>query len=151
MSDNTYGLGGTEVQTDASEAILEIGQNKTLFIQKLTQDQPIKPQIVNGLTSVDHVFQHYKPEIGVGFEDSDGVESKEALKFNTLGDFGKKGIINQSKYLNDLDTEKDQYLKVVKQLKSNKILKTALADPEAKEALLRSIQSLLAELQQQQG
>ncbi|MFD2561113.1 hypothetical protein [Aquimarina rubra] len=148
MSNNTYGLGGTEVKTDASEAILEIGQNKTLLVQKLTHDQPIKPQIVNGLTSIDHVFENYKPEVEVEFEDADGVESKETLKFNHLGDFGKKGIINQSKFLNDLDTEKDQYLKVVKQLKSNKILKTALADPDAKQALIRSIQSLLAELQQ---
>jgi len=147
--DSKYGIGGTEVQTDASEAILEIGQNKTLFIQKFTQDQPIKPEIVSGLTSIDHVFDHYKPQIEVDFEDSDGVESKETLKFSHLGNFGKKGIINQSKYLNDLDTEKDQYLKVVKQLKSNKILKAALADPDAKEALLKSIQSLMAEIQQQ--
>ena len=106
MSNNTYGLGGTEVKTDASEAILEIGQNKTLLVQKLTQDQPIKPQIVSGLTSIDHVFENYKPEVEVEFEDADGVESKEMLKFNNLGDFGKKGITNQSKFLNDLDTEK---------------------------------------------
>ncbi|GAA0873436.1 hypothetical protein GCM10009117_25830 [Gangjinia marincola] len=146
---NTYGLGGTEVKTDASEAILEIGQNKTLVVQKLTHDQPVKPNIVSGLTSIDDVFDHYKPEVEVDFEDQYGVESKEKLSFSNLGDFGKKGIINQSKYLNDLDTEKEQYLKVVKQLKSNKILKTALADPEAKEALLKSIQSLLVELKQQ--
>lgn len=148
MSSNSYGLGGTEVKTDASEAIMEIGQNKTLLVQKLTNDQAIKPKIVNGLTTIDDVFENYKPAVEVDFENSDGVESKEELKFKTVGDFGKKGIINQSKYLSDLDTEKDQYLKVVKQLKSNKILKTALADADAKEALLRSIQSLLAELQQ---
>ncbi len=147
--DNSYGIGGTEVKTDANEAIAEIGQNKTLLIQKLTKDQPLKPQVTTGLTSIDHVFDHYKPEVDVEFEDADGVESKETLKFSHLGNFGKKGIIEQSKYLGDLDTEKDQYLKVVKQLKSNKILKSALADPEAKEALIKSIQSLIAELQQQ--
>ncbi|PKV50760.1 hypothetical protein ATE84_2826 [Aquimarina sp. MAR_2010_214] len=146
--DNTYGLGGTEVKTDANEAILEIGQNKTLLIQKLTQDQSLKPQIVTGLKSIDDVFENYKPEIAVEFEDAEGIETKETLKFSHLGNFGKKGIIDQSKYLNDLDTEKDQYLKIIKQLKSNKILKSALADPEAKEALLKSIQSLIAELQQ---
>jgi hypothetical protein len=146
--DNTYGLGGTEVKTDANEAILEIGQNKTLLIQKLTNNQPLKPEVVTGLKSIDSVFQHYQPEIDVEFEDSDGVETTETLKFSHLGNFGKKGIIDQSKYLNDLDTEKDQYHKVIKQLKSNKILKSALANPEAKEALLKSIQSLIAELQQ---
>ena len=147
--DKSYSLGGSEVKSESGEAIQEIGQNKTLLVQKLTQDQPLKPQVVKGLTSVDSVFNHFKPEIGVDFESSEGVESKETLRFNNLGDFGKQGIINQSKYLNDLDTEKDQYLKVVKQLKSNKILKAALTDPEAKEALLKSIQSLIAEIEQQ--
>jgi len=147
--DNSYSLGGSEVRSEAGEAIQEIGQNKTLLVQKLTQDQPLKPQVVKGLTSVDAVFDHFKPEIEVDFEDSEGVESKEMLRFSNLGDYGKQGIVNQSKYLNDLDTEKDQYLKVVKQLKSNKILKAALTDPDAKQALLRSIESLIAEIQQQ--
>lgn len=145
---NTYGLGGTEVNSDASEAIAEIGQNKTLLVQKLTQDQSIKPKVVNGLTSIGQVFEHFKPEVEVEFEDADGVEKKEMLKFGNLGDFGKKGITNQSKFLNNLNIEKDQYLKVIKQLKSNKILKTALADPEAKQALIKSIQSLITELEQ---
>lgn len=147
--DNSYSLGGSEVRSESGEAIQEIGQNKTLLVQKLTQDQPLKPQVVKGLTSVEAVFNHFQPEIEVDFESSEGVESKEKLRFSNLGDFGKQGIINQSKYLNDLDTEKDQYLKVVKQLKSNKILKAALSDPEAKEALLKSIQSLIAEIEQQ--
>ena len=147
--DKSYSLGGSEVSSESGEAIQEIGQNKTLLVQKLTQDQPLKPQVVKGLSSVDSVFNHFKPEIEVGFESSEGVESEEILRFSNLGDFGKQGIINQSKYLNDLDTEKDQYLKVVKQLKSNKILKAALTDPEAKEALLKSIQSLIAEIEQQ--
>ena len=146
--DNSYGIGGNEVKTDAGEAILEIGQNKTLLVQKLTQDPPVKPQVVKGLTSVENVFDHYKPEIEVNFEDGEGVESKETLRFSHLGNFGKKGIIGQSEYLKNLDAEKNQYHKVVKQLKSNKILKMALEDPEAKEALLESIHSLLTELKE---
>ncbi|UII28961.1 hypothetical protein LVD15_11190 [Fulvivirga maritima] len=147
--DNKLGLGGTEVQTDAGEAIAEIGQNKTLLIQKLTQDQSLKPEIVTGLKTLDDVFDHYKPEVEVEFEDAEGVEKKETLKFSHLGNFGKDGIIEQSKFLNDLDTEKHQYLKVIKQLRTNKILKSALADPEAKQALLKSIKSLIAELEQE--
>ncbi|MBL3658894.1 hypothetical protein [Fulvivirga sediminis] len=147
--DNKLGIGGTEVQTDAGEAIAEIGQNKTLLIQKLTQDQSLKPEIVTGLKTLDDVFDHYKPEVEVEFEDADGVEKKETLKFSHLGNFGKDGIIEQSKFLNDLDTEKHQYLKVIKQLRTNKILKSALADPEAKQALLNSIKSLIAELEQE--
>jgi len=144
----TYGLGGTEVKTDANEAIQEIPQNRTLLVEKLTQDQPIKPVIVKNLKTIDDVFEHYKPEVEVEFEDADGVGKKETLKFNNLGDYGGKGITRQSNFLKDLSTEKDQYVKIIKQLKTNKILKAALTDPEAKTALLESIRALLTEIEE---
>ncbi|MEL0645236.1 MULTISPECIES: hypothetical protein [unclassified Olleya] len=144
----TYGLGGTEVQTDANEAIQEIPQNRTLLVEKLTDSQPIKPEVVKGLKTVDEVFEHFKPEIDVDFEDEDGVGKKETLNFNHLGDFGAKGITRQSKFLKDLNTEKDQYVKIIKQLKTNKILKAALSDAEAKAALLESIRALITEIEE---
>jgi len=145
MSD-TYGLGGTEVQSDANEAIQQIPQNRTLLVEKLTDNQPIKPEVVKGLKTVEDVFEHYKPEVGVDFEDEDGVGKKETLKFNNLGDFGAKGITRQSKFLKDLNTEKDQYVKIIKQLKTNKILKAALTDADAKQALMESIRALITEI-----
>ncbi len=145
---DNYSLGGSEVKSSSGEAIAEIAQNKTLLVQKLTQDPPVKPEVVKGLTSVDAVFDHFKPEIELTHEDSDGVESKETLRFANVGDFTKKGIVEQSEYLKNLNAEKDQYLKVVKQLKSNKILKMALENPDAKTALLESIHSLLTELKE---
>ncbi len=147
MSD-TYGIGGTEVKTDANEALQEIPQNRTLLIEKLTQDQPIKPQVVKGLKTIDDVFEHYKPQVEVDFEDSEGVLKKEKLTFNNLGDFGDKGITRQSSFLKGLSTEKDQYVKIIKQLKTNKILKAALTDTEAKQALLESIRALLTEIEE---
>ena len=147
MSD-TYGIGGTEEKTDANEAFADIPQNRTLLVEKLTNDPAIKPVVQTGLKTVEEVFEHYKPEVEVEFEDNDGVGKKEKLKFANLGDFGAKGITRQSEYLKDLDTEKDQYIKVVKQLKTNKILKTAIADPEAKQALLDSIRALLTEIEE---
>lgn len=142
----TYGIGGTEVKSDANEAIQEIPQNRTLLVEKLTNDPAIKPVIQGGLQTVEDVFEHFNPEVEVDFEDSEGASSKETLNFKNLGDFGTKGITRQSDYLKGLETEKDQYLKMVKQLKTNKILKTALADPEAKQALLDSIRALLTEI-----
>ena len=145
---DTYGIGGTEVKTDANEAIQEIPQNRTLFVEKLTQDQPIKPEVVKGLKTVEEVFEHYKPEVEVEFEDADGVGRKENLNFKNLGDFGAKGITKQSSFLKDLDTEKDQYIKVAKQLKTNKILKAALENPEAKASLLEAMRALLTEIEE---
>ncbi len=148
MSNNSYGIGGTEVKNDASEAIHEIGQNKTLFIQKLTQDPPVKPKVVPGLQNVEQVFAEFQPEIDAQYEDANGGAVSETLEFRNVGDFTKKGITEQSQFLGNLSIEEKQYLQIVKQLKSNKILKTALTSPEAKEALIKSIQSLIAEIEQ---
>jgi hypothetical protein len=145
MSD-TYGIGGTEVKTDANEAFADIPQNRTLLVEKLTNDPAIKPVVQKGLKTIEEVFEHFNPNVEVDFEDAEGVEKKEMLKFQNLGDFGAKGITRQSSFLKDLDTEKDQYVKVMKQLKTNKILKTAIADAEAKQALLDAIRALLTEI-----
>lgn len=142
----SYGIGGNEVVLDASEAFADIPQNRTLMMEKLTKDAPMKPEVVHGLTTVEAVFAKYKPTVEVDFEDADGITKKEALHFSNLGDFGVKGITEQSDFLKDNANQKDEYLKIIKQLKSNKILKAALTDPEAKQALLDSIQGMIAEL-----
>jgi len=146
MMDSNYGIGGNEVKTDASEAFADIPQNRTLMAEKLTKDAPVKPQITHGLQTVEQVFENYKPTVEVDFEDADGVSKKETLRFTGLADFGVKGITEQSEFLKDNATQKDEYLKIIKQLKSNKILKTALADPDAKAALLDAIYGMMSEL-----
>ncbi len=144
----TYGIGGTEVKGDASEAITEIQQNRTLMIQKLTADPPATPKVVQGLTKIDDVFENYKPNIAVEFQDSDGVSREETLKFGGLGDFGIKGITAQSEFLQNLTMQKDQLNKVVKQLKSNKMMRKALENGETKLALLNSIYAMIKEIEQ---
>lgn len=143
---DSYGIGGNEVKTDASEAFADIPQNRTLFAEKLTQDAPMKPQIVYGLQTIEQVFEHYKPEVSLDFEDAGGGGIKETLQFKNLGDFGIKGIVNQSEFLKTNALYKEEYLKIIKQLKTNKILKAALADPDAKKALLDAINGMIAEL-----
>lgn len=141
-----FGIGGNEVKGDASEAILEIPQNRTLFVQKLTSDAPIKPQIVEGLKNIDEVFDNYKPEVAVDFQDSSGVSFEETLKFKGLGDFGTKGITAQSTFLKNLNAQKEQYQKIIKQLKSNKLLRKALENPDTRQAVLQSIFAMMKEL-----
>ncbi|PQL90663.1 hypothetical protein [Apibacter adventoris] len=145
---SNFGIGGNEVPLDANEAIIEIAQNRTLIAQKLTGQTPIRPEIVEGLNTVEQVFEHFKPEVKVNFEDAEGATKFEELKFKNLGDFGIKGVTAQSKFLTDLQMEKEQYQKIIKQLKSNKILKAALEDPDAKGALMETIEGLINELNQ---
>ena len=143
----TYGIGGQERKLDnASEAISDIPLNRTLLVQKLTTNAPLRPQIVEGLKTPEAVFAHFKPEVAVQFEDPQGAPVSETLRFASLGDFGKKGIINQSRFLQDLASETDDLQKLLRQLKSNKILKSALENPETKVAFLAAVQAMMDEL-----
>jgi hypothetical protein len=142
-----YGIGGQERKLDnAQEAITDIPLNRTLLVQKLTADPPLRAQIVEGLRTPEAVFAHFKPQVEVEFEKENGTIVPETLQFESLGDFGKKGIINQSNFLQSLATETDDLQKLLRQLKSNKILKSALDTPETKAAFLAAIQSMIAEL-----
>ena len=144
----TYGIGGTEVPLEASEAITEIAQNRTLMVEKLTADAPVKPEIITGLTSIDDVFNHFSPSVEVEFQDSDGVGKEEQLSFKNLADFGIKGITAQSNFLKDLTSQKEQFLKIIKQLKSNKLLRKAIENAETKEAMLNSIYAMAKEIEE---
>jgi|SRR5690554_3500241 len=148
MSQLEYGIGGTERPSDASEAFAELPQNKTLFVQKLTQDDPIKPEVVKGLTSVKDVFEHYKPNADVTLKGEEGEEIKENLKFSNVGDFAPKGLTNQSEFMQSLMQKKSEMNSIVRQLRSNKVLNSALQDPESKAALVDSLRQLINELDQ---
>ncbi len=143
-----YGIGGTEVPMEANEAISEIAQNRTLMVEKLTAGAPFKPVIIEGLTSINDVFRHFSPSVEVEFQDSDGVGKEEKLSFNNLADFSIKGITAQSDFLKDLTNQKEQFLKIVKQLKSNKLLRKAIENADTKEAMLNSIYAMAKEIEE---
>ena len=143
----SYGLGGQERKLDnASEAISDIPLNRTLLVQKLTTNAPLRPEIVEGLKTPEAVFARFKPEVAVDFQDADGAVVAEKLHFESLGDFGKQGITNQSEFLRSLAAETTDLNKLLRQLKSNKILKAALENPETKAAFLAAILAMMDEL-----
>ena len=117
-----------------------------------SQVSDTRDEFKKGLEIFKNIFGEY-PKVyfehggHTSFHPADKVK-KENLSFSNLGDYGAIGITKQSKFLKDLSTEKDQYVKVVKQLKTNKILKAAITDPDAKQALLDSIRALLTEIEE---
>ena len=145
---NSYGIGGNEVRQEGQEAILEIPQNKTLIAQKLTPNTPVRPEIVTGLQNMDEVFEHFAPKVKATFEDDEGRITREELAFKNVGDFSLNGLTSQSPFLQDLKTKTEQYQKMIKQLKTNKVLKLALQDPDAKKAIIASLEGLIQELEQ---
>ena len=147
MSMFNYGVGGSEVKVDANEAINEIQENKTLLVAKLTHEEPVNPEITTGLKTVDDVFNYFKPSVSVDQETPDGQIISENFRFGTLGDFSPKNITQQSPYLKNTNLQQEQYNKIVRQLKSNKVLKSMLDDEQAKYAFIEALKAVAQELE----
>ena len=130
------------------EGFVEISPNKTLFIQKLTNEDPISPEVVEGLQTVEQVFEKFKPNCDVELDKEDGSTIKENFRFAGLGDFDTKNLTNQSAYLKNLSLENDAYLKVIKQLGTNKSLKKVIENPETKAAFINALRALSLELEE---
>lgn len=141
-----YGIGGNEVKIDASEAIANIPENRSLIVEHLTSDDPINPQAVSGLTTIEDVFGYFAPNIDVEFENEEGQPVKENFKFQTVADFGVKNMTEQSPFLGNLNMQKEFYETLIKQLRSNKVLQRVLENPESKEAFIAALNSLKSEL-----
>lgn len=142
---NEVEIGGQLVPQQSFEAIANISSNKTLLVQKLTS-KPTKLEPVKGLKTIDEVFDYFKPGVEVEFEEENGATRKEELKFNSLLDFKKDGIINQSDFLKKLQAQQDACNSIIKKLKTNKILKTALQNPDAKKSFLQALQAAINEI-----
>ena len=143
-----YGIGGNEVRVDASESMAVIPENRTLVVEQLTAEEPVNPEVVSGLTDMDQVFAHYKPQIDAEFENAEGQPVKETFLFNNVGDFSVKNMTKQSAFLGGLSNETEFWESVKKQLRSNKALQRALENPESKQAFLDSLRGILAELKE---
>lgn len=148
MAQMEFGIGGNEVKIDASEAIAAIPENRTLMVELLTAEEPANPEIVEGLTDIEQVFKHYKPQIGVEFESAEGQTVKENFHFQSVGDFSVKNMTAQSPFLSGVSNESDFWENAKKALRSNKVLQKALENAESKEAFLAALEGVKAELQE---
>ncbi len=128
------------------EGFVEISPNKTLFIQKLTKEDPISPEIVQGLQTVEQVFDHFKPNCDVELDKEDGSTVKENFRFSGLGDFDIKNVTTRSEYLKNLNVENEAFLKTIKQLRTNKSLKNVIENPETRAAFISALNTLVKEL-----
>lgn len=146
-----YGIGGNEVKVDANESIAEIPSNRTLIVQKLTDEAPVAPECVYGLQTVDDVFERFEPAVDIQYTDAEGNEIKEIMKFSNLGDFDAEKIKENSEFLSKLDIEREQSIKIVRQLTSNRALQKALEIPETKQAVMEAIEASIQEIRMAQA
>lgn len=141
-----YGIGGNEVKIDASEAIANIPDNRSLIVEQLTSEDPINPEAVTGLTTIEDVFKHFSPNIDIEFDSEDGQPVKENFRFGTVADFSVKNMTENSPFLNKLSMQKEFYETLIKQLRSNKVLQRVLENAESKEAFVAALTALKSEL-----
>ena len=142
-----YGVGGNEVKIDANEAIAEIPSNRTLLVQKLTEEAPLQPETVYGLETLEDVFERFQPSVELEFQDQEGNEIPEKLDFKWLSDFSAKKLKENSPFLSQLNIEREQYLKISRLLSSNKALLKSLSDEEARAEMIQVLEASLVELE----
>lgn len=151
MDLNNYGIGGNEVKIDASEGIADIPQNRTLLVEQLTKDEPISPEVIEGLTSIEDVFGYFKPEVDIEFENAEGQPVEETFRFSNVGDFGVKNMTARSPFLSGLNTEKEFADRMEKGLRSNKLLQRTLENPEARQAFVNALHIVREQLIKEGG
>jgi len=142
-----YEIGGNEIKIDASEGIANIPDNRSMLVEHLTSDEPVKPEATFGLNTIEEVFAHFQPNVDIEFSSENGEPVKENLHFKNVADFGVKNMTEQSDFMNKLQQEKTFYENLEKQLRTNKVLQRALEDPEAKAAFIAVLESIRKELE----
>ena len=147
MAMYNYGVGGNEIKVDANEAIQEIQENRSLIVSQLTSDETMVPEIVRGLKTVEDVFRHFEPAVSVQHETDEGTIVDEEFRFQTLGDFTPKNLTQNSAYLQQLSIEQEQYNKILRQLKNNKILRSMLENAQTKAAFIEVLKEVATELE----
>ena len=95
---------------EAVDGVIEFPQDKTLYVEQLTDNPPLKPGEVFKPKTLSEVFDHYKPEKkGVKMTTQDGQTVKENFKFTSVDDFDDKNLIEQSEYLHSQQEAVDAY------------------------------------------
>jgi hypothetical protein len=148
MAQGKVTIGGEIVKKMGVEAIKDLQENRTMVVQKLTQNPASKPEIVENLKTIDDVFQHYKPTADVKFKDKEGTGVSEELPFNSLADFGLKGLTENSSFLRELNLETNAYQQILRELKGNNRLKKVIAEEGGKTAMLKVLTALIQELEE---
>lgn len=148
MIDDNIGIGGNAVEQEANEGIADIPGNRTLMVNQMTAEEPGVPEIVDHLYTIEDVFKYFDPNIDVNFQDKEGQDVTENFQFGNVGDFSVKSMTHRSPFLNNLSIRKEFYEKVVKQLRSNKVLQRVIANNDTKAAMLIILKELRKQVEE---
>ena len=147
MGKTLYGhsIGANIEEADAPQSVKVVPDNKTLMALQFNDepDEEIEPV---RLKSMKEIFAHYQPSREVELKNAEGDVEEKVLKFNSLKDFTKDGIIGQSTVLQDLQEQEVVYSRLLDVLKNNDKLHTVVSNEEHKKEFIELIEILIEEL-----
>ena len=145
MAVNKPQIGGVIIPEETSETVKFLPENKTAMVGKFTTDS-MSQAPVQGVQKLQEAFDTFQPQVDVTHETEDGEAVNETLFFQNLTAFSKQGIIDQSAFLQALQSQEDNYQSLIKRLMSNKAFQKLLADPQAKQAFIDALNVMAQEL-----
>ena len=127
-----------------------ISQNKTLYIGQFT-DAVAEPELFQEATDIKAVFEKFKPQVNVEFQNENNEPVEETISFNEMKDFevnnGNGQLVSNSSFLLNVKSNIEANAKMKKQIEQNKRLRDILGDKRSKEELRNVLQNLLNELE----
>jgi len=149
-------------EEDSAAGIEGLSQNKILYADQFTPEVTydnkglaMEEVEIDGQKrgvyprSMKDVYAYYKPSMEMDFVNDEGTV-KETLYFKETKDFdinnGKGNLVNNSPFLSDLRSKRENCVSMQKQIEKNARLRDILKDPEGKKELKDLLESILEEL-----
>lgn len=149
MAKTLYGhrIGANVQEKDAPQSVKLVPDNKTLIALPFNDehDEEIDP---TRLKSMKDIFAHYQPKREVVLKTANGESEEKIFNFNSLRDFTKNGIIEQSQLLQGLEEQETVYSRLYDVLQNNAKLHTVIANDESKKDFLELLETLIEELKE---
>ncbi len=147
MAKTLYGhtLGANIKEKEVSAGVQIVPDNRTLMAVQLN-DEPDVEAAPERLKSMKEVFEHYEPKCEIDIKNKEEELEDMVFKFNTIEDFTKKGVIEQSSTLQALEEDEGVYAKFRDVLQTNEKLRNVISNPEHKKEFIELLEALIDEL-----
>lgn len=134
------------VENQIPSAIPQIPDNRTMYVGQFTDEAPSDVEFIHDCQTIQDVFNKFDPGKTVALKNEAGIEEDVPLKFTSMMDFGRKGIVEQSDLLRSINSKQLLYESFMEKLTDDQ-LNILLSSPEDKTAYIDVLKSLIEELE----
>jgi len=141
-----YQLGGNINEKDPPKGVKIVPDNKTLIVMPFNEDHDSEVDPVR-LKSLKDIFEYYQPEKEVETKDIEDNAEEFTLKFSSLKDFSKEGIVNQIPMLTQLEEQEKLYARFTDILEYNQKLRSVITNEDKKKEFIDLLELLIQEIE----